>query len=342
MALADSSFLPAPLWLITALHILTLSLHLTVMSCLVGSLVIVLWGKLAGRWQDPTVRKLVRLLPTGMAATATLGVAPLLFLQLVYPRQVYAAAIVSGWLWMGIIAAVIIGYYFLYGAAMSAQSGAGRRSIYLTLSLCALVYVSLVYSSTFALAERPLEIKALYAQYHAGALLNPHLGDYFLRWLHMILGALTLGGFSVALLGRDNPPAFRLGRAFFLWGMVLNAIAGLSYLLSLADYLPAFAHSAGLYSLTLGLALAALSAYLFLRDRFLPSGLALFVSLVTMVVNRHILRLVKLGGHYDPSSLRVAPQWSVFVLFVVCLVVALASIGYMLHLFAKDSVRRPG
>jgi hypothetical protein len=44
------------------------------------------------------------------------------------------------------------------------------------------------------------------------------------------------------------------------------------------------------------------------------------------------VRLLKLAGQFDPGSWRVAPQWSVFVLFLICFVVMLAVVGYMLRL----------
>ena len=92
--------LPAPLWIITALHLLTFTLHFVAMNFVVGSLLFLLFGRMEGGTTHPVARKLIKLLPSAMAATVTLGVAPLLFLQLVYPGAVYSASIASGWLWL--------------------------------------------------------------------------------------------------------------------------------------------------------------------------------------------------------------------------------------------------
>ncbi len=335
MPLPDYNFLSAPLWLITALHFLTLSLHFAAMNFLVGGIVIVLWGKFTNRWEDPTVQRFLKLFPSAVAATVTLGVAPLLFLQLVYHRQVYAASIVSGWFWLFIIIAVIAAYYFIYSASLSDSSNHSRKSLYLTLGLVFLLYVSLVYSSVFSMAERPGEIKALYAQSQSGLMLNPQAGDYLLRWLHMLFGAITVGGFFIGFIGRDNPQAYRIGKGFFLWGMVFAAVVGLSYLLSLSDYLAAFMRTPGAYTLAVGILLAAGSIHFFFKKKFMPSALMLFVSLFAMVVNRHIVRVLKLAGQFEPSTLPVAPQWSVFILFLVCFVVALGVVYYMLRLFLR-------
>lgn len=333
MNLPDYNFLSAPLWLITVLHILTLTLHFVAMNFLVGGLVIILWGKFQHRWENPTVQQFIALFPTAMAATVTLGVAPLLFVQLVFHRQVYSAAIVSGWFWLGIIFAVLIGYYFLYGATSSKQIAPARRRIYLIVALLMFLYVSKVYSSVFSMAERPGLISSLYAQCQSGLTLNPMIGDYIWRWLHMMLGALTVGGFFVGLIGRDNPEAYRVGRGFFLWGMVLASAAGLGYMFSLSEFLVPFMRSPGIWMVTLGVVLSAGSLHFFFRKRFLMAGLMLFVSMLSMVTTRHFLRLVKLGGQFEPSSLPVKPQWSVFILFLVFFIIALLTVLYMLKLF---------
>lgn len=96
MNLPDYHFLPAPLWLVTALHLVTLTLHFAAMNFLVGGLIVILFGRTRDKWSDPTVTKYFKLFPAAVAATVTLGVAPLLFVQLVYPRPLYAASITSG------------------------------------------------------------------------------------------------------------------------------------------------------------------------------------------------------------------------------------------------------
>ena len=155
MTLPDYHFISAPLWLVTTLHLLTLSLHLAAMSCLFGGALIVLWAGVRKQWAGPDAAGFVRVLPAATAATVSLGVAPLLFLQLVYPRQVYAAAIVSGWFWLAVIGAVITAYYAFYRTSFQAHR-TGQVSLgLLALAALGLLYTSLVYSSVFALAEQP-------------------------------------------------------------------------------------------------------------------------------------------------------------------------------------------
>ena len=331
MNLPDYNFISAPLWLLTTLHLLTLALHLFAMNLLLGGVLITLYAALKKQWDHPVAQKFVRLFPVAMAATVTLGVAPLLFLQVVYPRQVYSASIVSGWFWLMIFVAVIVAYYALYRASFGGETSGRVHKATLVLGLLGLAYVSLVYSSVFSLAERPEVIGKLYAQDQSGLVLNPP-GDYILRWLHMILGAVTVGGFFVGLIGRNQPEAYATGKAFFLWGMVAAALAGMAYLLSLLDYLRAFMHTPAIWTLTVAVLLSLGSLHFFFKKNFWPAGLTLFLSVLGMVYARHTMRLLKLQGQFDPASWPVAPQWSPFIMFLLCFLIALAALAYMLRL----------
>jgi hypothetical protein len=332
-----SGVLPAPLWLITALHLLTLTLHLVAMNFLLGGVMVVLTGGFHKRWENPTVRKYVALFPSAAAATVTLGVAPLLFLQLVYPRQTYAAGIVSGWFWLMIFAAVIIAYYLFYGASFADKKGVAGKGGYLWPALAALLFVSVVYSSVFSLSERPDLIQKLYALNQSGFQLEPNLADWGLRWLHMVTGAVCVGGFCAGVLGRDDPEAFAAGRKIFMFGMGAAVLFGTGYLFSLQNILRAFMRTDAIWALTAGIVLAGGSLHFFFRRRFVSSGLFLFASVFLMVAARQQVRILHLQGIFDPNMVPVVPQWLPFLLFLFFFVLALALVAYMLRLYFRSA-----
>ena len=329
----DYNFLSAPLWLITTLHVITLTLHFLAMNFIVGGIIVVLWGKFDDRFNDVTVHKFIGLFPSVMALTITLGVAPLLFVQLVYHRQVYAASIVSGWFWLMIIAAVIFVYYFLYAASFSKKASNTTRGWFLTLALIGMFYVAFVYSSVFTMAERPNQYADLYARIQSGLAINPHFSEYIFRWLHMLVGAVAVGGFFIGLLGRNNSRAFEVGKKFFLHGTIGNAVIGFVYLFTLGNILRPFMRSPGIWFLTVGIILAFATLHFFFKRRFVIATSMLSVSMLTMVVSRHFVRLIKLGAYFEPTSLPVRPQWSIFFVFLIAFVAALATVYYMLKLY---------
>jgi len=333
MNLPNYEFLSAPLWLVTILHLVTLMLHFAAMNFLFGGLIIVIHAGLRKRWDDPTLLKFVRLFPAAMAATVTLGVAPLLFLQMTYPRPVYAAAIVSGWFWLGVIGAVIVAYYALYWSALRGEHTGKVCLSGLLLALAGVVYVSFVYSSVFSMAERPALIQQLYAQDQSGGVFNPATGDYLLRWLHMLLGAVTVGGFFIGMLGRNEPVAYKTGKAYFVGGMALASVAGIAYLMSLQPILARLMQTRASWVLLVAILLSLGSLHFFFKKNFCASGTMLLVSMLGMVYTRHIVRLLRLAGQFKPDAYRIAPQWGPFALFLVCFVIMLALVAYMLRLF---------
>ena len=330
MSLPEYQFLSAPLWLINTLHHITLTLHLIAMNFLFGGLVTILFGKFTNRWEHPVVQQFVKLLPTAMAATVTFGVAPLLFVQLVYPQQIYSASIVSAWPWLFIIPAVIIAYYFLYGASFGKSMDKG---VFLGIALAGLVYVSFVYSSVFSLAEDTVRAKEIYASNQSGLLFNPDVGHYVFRWLHMVFGAITVGGFFVGWIGRANETAYKVGKQFFLWGMAVASLFGLIYLFTLGEKLVPLMRTPGIWALTLGIILSAGSLHFYFKKKFVPSAAMVFVSMLMMVYTRHHVRMVHLDGVYDPANIPVVGQWSIFIVFLICFVVAIAMVWYMIKLF---------
>lgn len=335
MNLPDSNFLSAPLGILTLLHLLTLTLHFVAMNVLLGGAVITLGAAWRSRCDESALKDLGRMFPSAMAATVTLGVAPLLFLQMVYPRQVYAAAIVSGWFWLLVVVAAMVAYYALYRSSLGSERSGRISRPALALALAGLLYISFAYSSIFSLAEQPNLIRSLYAASPSGWVLNPPTLEGLLRWLHMLLGALTVGGFFVGWVGRDRPALFATGKAFLLWGMLAASVLGVAYLFTLRPILRAFMHTPAIWALSLGILLSAAALHFFLKRYFVLSGSMLFVSMFGMVYARHTVRLLKLAGQFDPASWRIAPQWTVFALFLLCFVAMLGVLGYMFRLVSN-------
>lgn len=332
MNLPGYDFFSAPLGLINLLHLITLTLHFLAMNFLFGGLVTILFGPISNRWSNPAVQKYVKLLPSAMAATVTLGVAPLLFVQFVYPKQIYSAAIVSGWFWLLVPAVAIVAYYLLYAASFKAETGK-HKGVLLGLATLAFVYISFTYSSVFSLAENQKLSHELYAANQSGWQYNTAVGSYILRWLHMVTGAVTVGGFFVGWVGKDNDEVFEAGKKFFLWGMVVASVIGLAYMGTLGEMIVPFMRSPGIWAVMVGALLSAGSLHMFFKKKFVPTAIMLLVSVLLMVFARHSLRLIRLADHYDPSTVAIEPVWSMLVIFLVCFVIAAATVWYMLKLY---------
>src|ERR1035438_2111242 len=105
--------LPAPIWLLKLLHIVTLSLHFVAVEMLLGGLLLAV---ILSVFKNPpvshvTARALARRLTVVMTYVINLGVPPLLFAQVLYGRALYTSSVLIGIYWMSIIAILTLTYW---------------------------------------------------------------------------------------------------------------------------------------------------------------------------------------------------------------------------------------
>jgi hypothetical protein len=178
----------APLWL--ALYLATFALHAALVSAvLVGTGVACVaairsWrGGAAARGEggargepggaaaraaadardarDRSAAALRARLPFLLGLGITAGVAPLLFLQLLYQRRFYTASLVLGPRWMAIVPALIAGFYALYVAKVAARAGA--RAVALALALACFAFVAWSWTELHLLMRDDAAWRAMYA-----------------------------------------------------------------------------------------------------------------------------------------------------------------------------------
>ena len=111
---------PAPTAFYLTLYILTFALHQAFMHyVLAGSLYVAWTTSFPGRGSvsrndQPIAATLRDWLPFLLSAAITAGVAPLLFIQIVYQKQFYTANLLLWWRWMLVVPILIIAFYLLY------------------------------------------------------------------------------------------------------------------------------------------------------------------------------------------------------------------------------------
>ncbi len=111
--------LPGPVWLFKFLLLFTFTLHLVAMNCALAGGVAAVLNAVRGRNPlHPFSRRLAgelsRMLPVFLALTITLGVAVLLFVQVLYGNLLYTSSILIGAFWLSVIALVMAAYYCYY------------------------------------------------------------------------------------------------------------------------------------------------------------------------------------------------------------------------------------
>lgn len=323
------------------LLMLTFALHLLLMNSLVGSTGIILYAHLRG---DEVHKRLAsglgKVLPTLVAYTVTLGVAPLLFVQVLYGQFFYTSSILMGDFWLAVIPLVIVVYYvaYLYGFRLHAAGRAGAAVVGLALLL--LLAVAFILTNNMTMMLDPSAWKAYFADPH-GTLL--HLGDPTLvpRYLHFVLAAGAIGGLFVAVFGKIKErtdqemgaAAIRLGLRVFLAFTLAEAVAGFWFLGSLSREVTLLfmgKSTAATVLLAAGILLTVLVLFTGHQGNVVLTVVLAVPLVYVMTFLRDFVRTGYLSPVFSPHELTVAPQYGPMVMFAVTLVVGLAVLAWMI------------
>jgi hypothetical protein len=353
--------LPAPVWLLKLLHIVTLSLHFVAVEMLIGGLLVAvllnLFGKSAA--SQVTARALARRLTVVLMFVINLAVPPLLFAQVLYGRALYTSSVLIGLYWIALVPALMLVYWLLY--RFSARLEAGKPAWWVGLIAWLLAGgVARMLSTNMTLMLRPEAWRAMYSASAMGAYLPS--GDRTLepRWLMMMAGGLAIGGlWLVYLAGRSTFTADEKRYVAGLGGK-LAAGFGIVYLAAgiwtarvqpdavragLAGHAlyPAykFAGFAGYGWLALvaaAILVGAIAGFGKIAAGWL-SWAAVLVAVLTeimLTVYRDGVRDVTLlSKGYDVWDRAVVTNWSVVGLFLVLFIAGLGVVGWLVSVVAR-------
>ena len=151
---------PAPSWLAWLLLLLTFVLHLLPMNLVLGGSIIAAVARVRGRGGDhPQHAELARWFgkatPVAIAAAITFGVAPLLFLQVLYGRLFFTSAILMGWFWLSVIVLLILAYYGAYLLAFKGDRLGGAQGPVAWVAALLFLVIGFLYSNNMTLMLRP-------------------------------------------------------------------------------------------------------------------------------------------------------------------------------------------
>ena len=355
---ADPAGLPAPVALLRFLLLFTFILHLLPMNLVLGGGLVAGWAAMrgqgfarAGRSADAALMQavaggLAALLPAATALAVTFGVAPLLFLQVLYGQLFYTSSVLMAWVWLAVVPLVMVGYYG-YHALFSQHGAPSRATVWLGFgSGAAFLLTALVFTLNMTLMLRPGRFHGLYAASEMG--LHLHLDEPTLwpRFLHFVVAAFAFTGIAVALLGaarRRSDPALGVsmrayGVRLFMVATLVQLAVGAWFLWTLpeairAAFLGAWPGHTSLLAVSVLMAVLAL----IVMPRSLAGGSALMLlTLIGMAVVRHLVRAMALAPVFTPGALAVRPQWVAFGIFALCLVAGIAVVVWMVVRLARS------
>jgi hypothetical protein len=334
----DPNPLPAPYWVFKLLLIVTFFLHILAMNFMLGGAVLALVSKWRSRKQANGNRvffDLAKKLPVFLPATITLGIAPLLFVQVLYGQFFYTSSIIMAWPWFLVLVLLTLAYYGFYYVSFRSKKNPGTAGFVMLFSVILVCLVGFVYSNNLSLSLVPSRWGAKYFANPSGWHLNLSEPTLIPRFLHFLVSAVAVGGILLVFIAlanwkRDHEYArqvLQLGGRAFMYATMAQFLVGVWFLVSLPREMLMMFTGNNLVATSLmlvGVFGAAVAIFLMshaLRKEdirvaayYVPGILA--VVILTMCILRDILRDAYLKPYYHPEQFVVHTQWSVFPLFL--------------------------
>jgi hypothetical protein len=337
--------IPAPSWLFMGLDILTFSIHILFINVVVGGTFLLLYRAFSGKTAATGAGMLDGLaskIPTGFALGINFGVAPLLFLQVIYGHLFYSSSVLMAVFWILIIPLLILGYYGAYIHSRKSSTAPLLAKIALFATGLILLYVSFMFVNNMTLMAQP-EKWSSYFQNRGGTILNLNEPTLIPRYAHFLAASVAVAGLFMAMVWgfrerkKTEGAQGKVKKALKIFGIAtaVQIIIGFWFLLALPqNFILQFMGQNIFYTVTLfaGLLIAIgalLSAFL---GKLLPTLVHLVVLILIMAITRANLRTLYLEDIFSPRSLTVTPQYGVMALFFAIFAIGLVTVGYMLKI----------
>jgi hypothetical protein len=354
VALRDPAGVPSHPLVFLVLGVLTFALHIAAVQVMLGAATLTLRGAFSGslHWRR-LAAAMITTAKIAVSVAIVIGVAPLLFVQVVYDPFWYTSNVLSAWWVIGFIVLLILGYiamYAFYWKNHDIVADGGRGGIWMVLSIALLLAVGFIVHS---LTNQMLFPEHWMAWYAPQGVVNPdghslhhwHLPRFlfFIAISAPVTGA-WLDGYRRYLQGAQEADAAYLGwlrglaQNLMLIGGVVSVLIGALWMATLPEKMAWFASSVWLLMAVVALA-AVVALPLVLRDRIDTGvwGYAIFgagaVGLIVVSAAREMLRFVTLlGSHgYDAMDYKINMDWySTGLFFTTFGVVGGVTLAYLL------------
>ena len=329
---------PGPTALYLALFVLTWVVHALFMQyCLAGAVVLV-W-RLPQRQTGPAAEVVRDWMPAALSGAITAGVAPLLFVQVLYKLQFYTANLLLLHRWMSILGVLIAGFYLYYVLKTERlRSAAPHWRLCVALAaLACLAFTGYAWVENHALS---LQSQDTWSQHYADGRMwhnEPGLLPRSGVWLFSAWATWAMGvGWQLRGRGDVNTTCVVRLAVISISGLVMAAASGALFARTLGEAGAVMTSRAVLpyvVGAIVGVALQIGAWIMMARQgrfsgRLLAAGSSgVVLTLLGLAVLREALRVTRIdiSGLYDQHAAAAAVGgWLVFAAFVAINAVLIA------------------
>ena len=323
----------------------TFMAHILLMNVMVGTGIIVFFSHLRKDSQkhlEPLERDISKKLTFIIAFAVNFGVAPLLFLQVLYGHFVYVSSMLMGVYWLSIFVLLIIAYYSAYYYKLRFDALRTARIYLIGMAVLILLVIGFFFTNNMTLMLTP-ETWTRYFENPEGTLLNLSDSTLFPRFLHFMTASVAIGGLFIAItwslkekkeIPGSQENVDRRMRWFTIATVVQIAI-GVWFLFSLPwDIRSLFIGGSQFHTslLMISVGLVATTLILGVYRNVWPATVSTLALVLIMIIMRDSVRTAYLKPFFEVSQLRVIHQYSPMIFFMAALIVGLGIVAYVIRL----------
>lgn len=325
----------------------TFFLHILFVNLTLGGSLLLLTSKYISKVYDKkhynTIAEELGYLNTfNISLTVTTGVAPLLFVQTIYGNFFYTSSILLSFKWLFVLVAVILAYYFYYLYKLKPlflKNSGNKRILFIVLSAILFLYVAFMFVSNTLLSMHPEAWKDVYLGDRAFF----DLPTLLPRYIHFVVAATAFCGLFLMVYAKFRKSfstdlketMYNFGRKSFFIMTLIQIPVGIWLLLTHEKQIMMLLmgkSTLGTLSFVIALAatIIALLSIALKKDSLNIIVLLGLVTTIFMVIVRRVIENGYFSQYQDIYSIQTNPQWSIFLIFVVLLLIVLIVMAYTL------------
>lgn len=328
------------------LMVLTFALHIIFVNFVVGGSFFAIYGAIkGGEFWTRLSRSMVKATAINLSVAILMGIAPLLFVQVIYDPFWYVSNTLSAWWVLGFLLFIMIAYFSTYIFYLKGDSSPGLGKI---TGIIAVIFFVLAGYTMHALNYQALTPEKWMEWYIKGTNVDTSGSNLYAfqlpRFLHFMIPAFAMTGILFMLYAwyfreRDDFDknylewVGKMGAKLAFIFSLIQAGAGFWWLLSLP---PKFNFMTNPFFLLALASAIALLAFLYKAQQdpvknALPAFALAFVVVLLMSTAREALRVLYLAEvNYSPYTYKVNLDWGSTILFFLTFLMGLVVISYQL------------
>ncbi|MBU1570434.1 MAG: hypothetical protein KKE00_07955, partial [Proteobacteria bacterium] len=305
------------------LLITTFTAHILLMNIMLGSAIIAFISGF-NRQSDSSLIYLQKEISQKntfiIAFTINFGVAPLLFLQVLYGNFFYTSSILMAVYWLSVIVLLITAYYAAYIYKFNFERLAQTRNYAVGLSALLLLITGFLYTNNMTLMLVPGSWTRYFTN-PSGTILNLSEPTLFPRFFHFVIASIAVSGLFIAITWQRKKKNgvshsdinITRGMKYFIYATLVQFCVGIWFLISLprdimllflgGDMVHSAVFLAGLF--------AGIAALVFgFIKKVWPAAWATIISIIFMVIMRDMVRTAYLKPYFAVENLKTIYQYS--------------------------------